>query len=39
VKQDNVEELYLNKTWKPNLSVTGADGLPPVAIAGNVLRP
>lgn len=39
MSQDNVEELYLNKTWRPNLSITGADGLPPVAIAGNVLRP
>jgi hypothetical protein len=32
-------ECYLNKTWRPNLAITGADGLPPVAIAGNVLRP
>lgn len=39
IKQDNVEELYLNKAWRPNLSITGADGLPPVAIAGNVCRP
>ena len=39
IKQDNVEELYLNKAWHPNLSITGADGLPPVAIAGNVCRP
>jgi hypothetical protein len=37
--QDNVEELYLNKAWRPNLSITGADGLPPCGIAGNVLRP
>ncbi len=26
-------------TWEPSLSVTGADGLPPVGEAGNVLRP
>jgi acetylornithine deacetylase/succinyl-diaminopimelate desuccinylase-like protein len=39
IKQDNVAELYLNKAWHPNLSITGADGLPPVAIAGNVCRP
>ena len=39
IDQDNIEELYLNKAWRPNLSITGADGLPPVAIAGNVLRP
>lgn len=31
-------ELVLNRTWRPALSVTGADGLPPLAIAGNVLR-
>ena len=29
----------LNRTWRPALSVTGADGLPPIANAGNVLRP
>ncbi|MBM3984144.1 MAG: M20/M25/M40 family metallo-hydrolase [Planctomycetes bacterium] len=32
-------ELMLNRTWRPVLSVTGADGLPPTASAGNVLRP
>ncbi|WP_437548676.1 M20 family metallopeptidase [Sorangium sp. So ce327] len=32
-------ELLLNRTWRPALSVTGADGLPPIAGAGNVLRP
>ena len=31
--------MYLNNVWNPNLSVTGADGLPPIAQAGNVLRP
>ncbi|MGK4007974.1 M20 family metallopeptidase [Sorangium sp. So ce1036] len=36
---DEVAELLLNRTWRPALSVTGADGLPPVAGAGNVLRP
>jgi acetylornithine deacetylase/succinyl-diaminopimelate desuccinylase-like protein len=33
------EELILNRDWRPALSVLGADGLPPVANAGNVLRP
>ncbi|MBO1334765.1 M20/M25/M40 family metallo-hydrolase [Streptomyces sp. VRA16 Mangrove soil] len=33
------EELLLNRAWRPSLEVTGADGLPPVASAGNVLRP
>jgi len=32
-------ELLLNNTWRPTLSVTGADGLPPFGSAGNVLRP
>jgi acetylornithine deacetylase/succinyl-diaminopimelate desuccinylase-like protein len=35
---DPVEQL-LARTWWPTLSVTGADGMPPTAIAGNVLRP
>jgi len=29
----------LNNVWNPNLSITGAEGLPPIATAGNVLRP
>jgi hypothetical protein len=32
-------EALLNRTWKPTLSVTGADGLPELGNAGNVLRP
>jgi acetylornithine deacetylase/succinyl-diaminopimelate desuccinylase-like protein len=32
-------ELLLNRTWRPVLEVIGADGLPPTASAGNVLRP
>ncbi len=32
-------DLVLNRTWRPFLAVTGADGLPPPASAGNVLRP
>src|SRR5207247_616071 len=32
-------EAVLNRTWRPALSVTGADGLTPIASAGNVLRP
>ncbi|HEX7348047.1 MAG TPA: M20 family metallopeptidase [Rhodanobacteraceae bacterium] len=38
VSTDKVE-LILNRSWRPQLAVTGADGLPPVANAGNVLRP
>jgi acetylornithine deacetylase/succinyl-diaminopimelate desuccinylase-like protein len=32
-------EALLNRTWKPTLSVTGADGFPSLGNAGNVLRP
>jgi len=32
-------EALLNRTWRPALSVTGADGFPAIADAGNVLRP
>ena len=32
-------ELLVASTWRPTLAVTGADGLPPVASAGNVLLP
>lgn len=31
-------QVYLNRIWKPQLSITGADGLPATGIAGNVLR-
>jgi len=33
------QELLLNRTWRPALAIIGADGLPPLANAGNVLRP
>ena len=35
---DPVEAL-INRTWRPTLSVTGADGFPSLQNAGNVLRP
>ncbi len=35
----DLTELVLNRTWRPALSITGADGLPPLGSAGNVLRP
>jgi len=37
--QRDLAELVLNRTWRPMLAVTGADGLPSPASAGNVLRP
>lgn len=36
--QDNLPELYLNVNWRPSLAVTGADGLPSLPKAGNVVR-
>lgn len=38
VSQDNIYEMILNKTWRPTLTVTGADGMPAIAQAGNVNR-
>jgi acetylornithine deacetylase/succinyl-diaminopimelate desuccinylase-like protein len=32
-------ELVLNRSWRPQLAVTGIDGLPKPADAGNVLLP
>jgi acetylornithine deacetylase/succinyl-diaminopimelate desuccinylase-like protein len=32
-------ELIINSTWRPTLAVTGAEGLPQVGSAGNVLLP
>ena len=37
--QKDLAELVLNRTWRPFLAVTGADGIPALANAGNVLRP
>jgi acetylornithine deacetylase/succinyl-diaminopimelate desuccinylase-like protein len=35
---DDPADQQLAHTWRPALSVTGADGLPPTSQAGNVLR-
>jgi acetylornithine deacetylase/succinyl-diaminopimelate desuccinylase-like protein len=35
----DLAELVLNRTWRPALAVTGADGLPALENAGNVMRP
>jgi acetylornithine deacetylase/succinyl-diaminopimelate desuccinylase-like protein len=36
---DDIFELILNRTWRPQLEVIGMDGVPPLAEAGNVMRP
>jgi acetylornithine deacetylase/succinyl-diaminopimelate desuccinylase-like protein len=38
VSSDRVE-LILNRSWRPQLAITGMDGLPSLESAGNVLRP
>ena len=35
----DLTQVVLNRTWCPFLAVTGADGLPALQDAGNVLRP
>lgn len=39
MSQNELEELYLNSSWRPNLAITGAAGLPDISKAGNVIRP
>ncbi len=36
---DDRAELVLNRTWRPAPAITGAEGLPAIENAGNVLRP
>jgi acetylornithine deacetylase/succinyl-diaminopimelate desuccinylase-like protein len=36
---DDIAELILNRTWRPQLSITGAEGLPPPGDAGAVTLP
>ena len=36
---DDLTELVLNRTWRPQLAVTGIEGLPAPENAGNVLLP
>jgi acetylornithine deacetylase/succinyl-diaminopimelate desuccinylase-like protein len=38
LEEDGVE-LLLNRTWRPQLEVTGQEGIPRIGEAGNVLRP
>lgn len=38
VSRDFTQAL-LNRTWRPQLAITGAGGLPPLDKSGNVLRP
>ncbi|MEO8746925.1 MAG: M20 family metallopeptidase [Rhodanobacter sp.] len=35
----DLAELVLNRTWRPQLAITGAAGIPALEDAGNVMRP
>jgi acetylornithine deacetylase/succinyl-diaminopimelate desuccinylase-like protein len=37
--EESHKELLLNNTWRPTLAVTGAEGMPALVDAGNVLLP
>lgn len=37
--EERFSELILNRTWRPSLTVIGAEGLPSLEDAGNVIRP
>lgn len=38
MNQDDLIALYNANTWRPNLAITGAQGLPSLQTAGNVIR-
>ena len=35
---ESTEDMIVAMNWEPTLSIIGADGIPPVQVAGNVLR-
>ena len=35
---NSTQEMIVAMNWEPTLSIIGADGIPPVQVAGNVLR-
>ena len=37
--KNSTQELVLDRTWRPSLEITGVDGIPALANAGNTLRP
>lgn len=39
IHNDNLPEVYLNTNWRPSMAVTGCEGMPTLAKAGNVVRP
>jgi len=39
MNEKGLAEMYLNNTWRANMSVVGAGGFPAIQTAGNVVRP
>jgi acetylornithine deacetylase/succinyl-diaminopimelate desuccinylase-like protein len=39
MSENGIDQMYLNNTWRANMAITGAAGLPPIQGAGNVCRP
>jgi len=37
--EQGIDQMYLNNTWRANMAITGAAGLPAIQTAGNVCRP
>ncbi|OGT45170.1 MAG: peptidase M20 [Gammaproteobacteria bacterium RIFCSPHIGHO2_12_FULL_41_20] len=38
-QSNNLQDLLLNQTWRPALSIIGIEGIPSIAYAGNVTLP
>ena len=38
MNQHDLVQMYLDNVWRPNLSITGASGIPHFTKAGNVVR-
>jgi len=39
IHEGGLKDMYLNNVWRSNLAITGINGIPPVGMAGNVVRP
>jgi len=39
IHEGGLKEMYLDNVWRASLAITGIRGLPPIASAGNVVRP
>ena len=39
MEEEDLEEMYINGVWRPNLAITGIDGSPKIDQAGSALQP